>query len=316
MAPSSHTYDAFIRSTPAEVWAAITDPAITSQYFHHAAFISDLVPGSPYHYRCANGDVSVDGVVEEVDLGRRLVLTWQVRYRPALAEEPPGRVEWLVDPVDEVGEITRLTLRHFDLGFSPLSSDHAALSWVGVIDSMKTLLETGEPLGDFLIDRVPSPPDEELHRRLAMKTNGETWELLVSDQLKETTAEAPELFHRLLDRAHASAYHWERATEDGAVERARAAWMLSRCYAVAGQAELAMQYADRCVSLTEAAPEAADFDVAYTHEALARAAALAGDLERARVERAAAAGVAIAGAEDKKIFDADLAVGPWFGLDR
>ena len=57
-----------------------------------------------------------------------------------------------------------------------------------------------------------------------------------------------------------------------------------------------------------------DFDLAYAHEALARAAAAAGRAEEAQRHRAAAAAVPIADDEDRKIFLADLEAEPWFGV--
>ena len=318
MASPSHVYETFIRATPAEVWTAITDPDFTRRYFHETAFTTDLKPGSSHRYVMANGEAAVDGVVEEVEPQQRLIITWHVLYDAAMAEEPPGRVEWLLRPANDDESVTRVTLRHYDLGLSPLTSDDVALGWVGVIDSMKTLLETGESLGALNIPPTPATSVEDEHRRLGVKANGETWELLVSDAVKQATnggTTDPALMQQLLERAHASSYHWDRATADGAIQRARAAWMLARCYTVAGQAELAMQYAERCVALTAAAPEAADFDHAYTHEALARVHALAGDLEAAGTEHAAAAAAVIEGAEDRKIFEGDLADGPWFGLE-
>lgn len=315
MAAPSHVYETFIKATPAEVWTAITDPDFTKRYFHETAFTTDLIPGSAHRYVMANGEAAVDGVVEEVEVGSRLVITWHVLYDAAMAEEPPGRVEWVLNPANESETVTRVTLRHFDLGMSPLTSDNVALGWVGVIDSMKTLLETGESLGPLAIESPQSASDAEEHRRRAGKANGETWEMLVSGALAEATAENPEPFHELIERAQASSYHWQRATDEGAVERARAAWLLARCYTVAGHADLAMQHANRCAALTEAAAAAADFDVAYSHEAQARALALAGKVDEAKVEHAAATAVVIADAEDKKIFDGDLEDGPWFGFD-
>ena len=44
-----------------------------------------------------DGADAVVGVIEEVDPPRRLVMTWRVLYDPAIAEEPPSRVEWLLD---------------------------------------------------------------------------------------------------------------------------------------------------------------------------------------------------------------------------
>ena len=314
MAAPKHVYETFIKATPAEVWAAITRPEFTERYFHNTRFESDLTPGAGVRYVVGDGTTAVEGTIEELDIGERLVMTWHVLYDAAMADEPPSRVEWILRPADDAGSITRLTLRHFDLGLSPRTSDNVAVGWVGVLDGMKTLLETGEPLGEVLIDDAgaaespASAGDRSEHRRLAAAANGEAWELLASDELAEGDRE------ELVERGYASAYHWRRATEPGAVEQARAAWLLARIHALLGHPDAAVGHAERCSALTAAA-DGADFDTAYAHEALARAYALAGRVEEAAKERVAAASVAIADPQDREIFEADLAAEPWFGLE-
>jgi hypothetical protein len=51
---------------------------------------------------------------------------------------------------------------------------------------------------------------------------------------------------------------------------------------------------------------------------MARALACAGDLDQAATwhSRATAAGATVADDEDRQIFTDDLAIGPWFGLNR
>lgn len=159
MAAPQHIYETFIRATPAEVWAAITRPEFTRNYFHHTSFEADLVPEGRFRYVLPDGSVAVDGTIEEVDEGRRLVMTWHVLYDPAMADEAPSRVEWNLRPANDDGSVTRLTLRHFDLETSPLTSDQVALGWVGVLDSMKTLLETGQALGDLTFEDVAAAMD-------------------------------------------------------------------------------------------------------------------------------------------------------------
>ena len=61
-------------------------------------------------------------------------------------------------------------------------------------------------------------------------------------------------------------------------------------------------------------PACEDFDLAYAHEARARALACLGRLDEAGAELAAARAVPIADDEDRKILDGDLAAGPWYGL--
>lgn len=92
----------------------------------------------------------------------------------------------------------------------------------------------------------------------------------------------------MLHAAHASLWHWSRPGVGKPVNRARGEWQVSRVYAAAGRSEPAMTHAHRCLALCKA-HHITDFDLAFAHEAIARAAALAGDtqqrsehLERAR----------------------------------
>jgi len=308
MSTPRHVYHVHIRATADAVWQALTDPAFTREYFHRTAIESTFQPGAPWRMTLVDGNPAVEGVIEEADPPRRLVMTWRVLYDAAMAEEPPSRVEWVLT---ENGEgVTRVTTVHRDLGRSPLTSAGVEDGWHWVLDSLKSLLETGTAL-----DGSEAPPpdldggegDGDLHRQLAVDANNATWELLGRDDL--TPAEAEEL----LGRAHAAAHHWRRAAGRGPANDARAAWLVSRAYVALGHGDLALDQARRSASIVEDAG-LADFDLAYAHEATARALACLGHVDEAAVELAAARGVPIADDEDRAIVEADLAAGPWFGL--
>jgi hypothetical protein len=143
----------------------------------------------------------------------------------------------------------------------------------------------------------------------AKRFNGKTWELL---DKKERTQEENEL---LVDYAHASLAHW-RAAGTG-VHLQRGVWMLARVNLVLGNTQLATQYAQRCLELTEQHKELlADFDFAFAYECVARAQALAGNRAEALKYRELAekAGAAIQDEEDRQIFFDDFNGGDWHGL--
>ena len=108
-------------------------------------------------------------------------------------------------------------------------------------------------------------------------------------------------------------HHWRRAARRGPENAARAAWLVSRAHVALGQGDAALYHADRSAAVVATAG-LADFDLAYAHEARARALACLGRLEEAEAELAAARAVPIADDEDRQIVDGDLAAGPWFGL--
>ncbi len=308
MALPRHSYETFIRATPAEVWAAITQPQFTRRYFHDTSFESDLEPGSRHRYVLAGDVTAVDGTIEEVDEGRRLVMTWHVLYDAAMAEEPPSRVEWILRPANDDATVTRLTVNHYDLGLSPLTSDNVALGWVGVLHSLKSMLETGEGLGPLTMSEVEAAPSH--HRSLAAEANNSAWDLLGRHNLSEDHID------ELIELAHAASHHWRQATQPGAIQRARAAWMLARCHTVAGHADLALRHAQRCAALTAESPDSADFDHVYALEALARANALCGEATVATEQLDEAWAIPVADPEDRRIIEGDLVAEPWFGIER
>lgn len=309
-----HVYQTYIRASADRVWAAITDPEFTQRYFHRTAFESALEPGSPYRMVLPDGSDAVVGTIEEVEPSKRLVMTWRVLYDAAAAEEPPSRVEWLLT---EGGDgVTKLTTIHRDLGLSPRTSESVADGWVWVLQSMKSLLETGESLPG----RAPEAEEDaaaaaasvddaaaEQHRSQGITANNSAWELLDGRALSADEVDD------VLGRAYAAAYHWRRAARRGPENAARGSWLLSRVHAVLGHGELALYHADRCMAVVESAG-LVDFDLAYAHEARARALACLGRLDDAAIELKAAHAVPIAEADDKAILDGDLAAEPWYGL--
>lgn len=313
MAATAHLYEIFIRAPRERVWEALTDPDMTAEYFHGTRLESTGVAGEGFRYvSAATGVDMVDGVIETFEPPHRLVMTWHVLYDTEMAAEPPSRVEWTLTPANDDGSVTRVTLRHGDLALSPMTWANLQLGWVGVIDSLKSWLETGESLPD--VDTAPGTTDPgeiegNWHRAQGVIANNSVWELL--DGREHTPEEADEL----LQRAYASAYHWKRATGATVINRARASWMMSRAHVTLGHGPVALFHADRCATFTEqAVHDAADFDHAYAYEARARALACLGRLDEAREMRRRAESVTVADEEDRAIVEGDLAAEPWFGL--
>lgn len=301
MAITKHVYQIFIKATPQQVWDALVEPSWTRRYFHETAFDSPPVKGEPFRTSTPDGSGAIDGVIEELDPPHRLVHTWHTLYDAELSKEPPSRVEWTVDQVGD--GLTRLRLEHGDLAFSPLTWAHVKDGWVWVLDGLKTLVETGESLPAISapLDLVDDAAGE-WHRAQAIECNNATWEMIEADRTPENDEE-------MLRRAYASNYHWSRAARRGPANDARGAWLLAKVQLLVGQPQLSLRYADQCMSVCmEHGLE--DFDLAYAYEARARALKALGDDVGAAQNWEMARSVPIAEEEDKKILDADLAVGP------
>ena len=299
-----HRYRIFIKATPQQVWDGIVDPAFTRQYFHGTAFDAPPQAGQPYRTSLAGGGPAVDGTIEVCEPPHRLVQTWHVLYDAAMSEEPPSRVEWLLTSVGD--GLTQLDVVHGDLARSPLTWATVKDGWVWILDGLKTLLETGQPLPAPTDDGPPPVVDDirgGWHRSQGIECNNSVWELI--DKAERTPADDEEM----LRRAYGSAYHWQRAKGRGPENEARALWMLSKVHLLAGLPERALHYGEACVAQC-AEHGLADFDLAYALECRARALRAVGREAEALAEWERAKAVPIADPEDLAILEADLAVGP------
>ena len=140
--PPRHVYEILIRTTPERLWRAITDPADTQLYYYGTKVRSDWVPGSRMVYY--DGDeISLDCKIVEIEPPHRLVHTFTMVYDPEMAAERPSRVTWVIE---KEGEVCRLTLVHDDFDGETKTYREVEHGWAEILSSLKTLLETGEPL--------------------------------------------------------------------------------------------------------------------------------------------------------------------------
>ena len=139
-AQTTQVYSVFIRATPEQVWDAITKAEFTQQYFFGANI--EVRDGRRFS---AIGETAWEEEVFETDPPHRLVHGWIAAYDPDLAAEAESRVTWEIEPQD--GGITKLTVVHDQLEGAPKTAESVAGGWMYVLSGLKTLLETGKPLG-------------------------------------------------------------------------------------------------------------------------------------------------------------------------
>jgi DNA-binding transcriptional ArsR family regulator/uncharacterized protein YndB with AHSA1/START domain len=158
MQKPSFVYTTYIRTTPAELWRALTEPAFTRRYWD-TTFDTDWSVGSTMaweHHGVTIADP--DQIVLESDPYRRLSYTWHTftpewaeavgfddELRDKVAAERRSKVTFDIEPV---GQMVKLTVVHDD--FEPGSTVLGLISegWPRLLADLKTLLETGETLPD------------------------------------------------------------------------------------------------------------------------------------------------------------------------
>lgn len=303
MAITRHQYRIFIKAPIEQVWNALLDPAFTRRYFHGTAFDAPPVTGQPYRTSMGGGSPALDGMIEACEAPHRLVQTWHVLYDAAMEAEPPSRVEWTLAIAGD--GLTQLDVIHGDLARSPLTWAHVKDGWVWILDGLKTLLETGEDLPPATSGQGAVIDDAagDWHRAQGIECNNSLWDLIGT---ADRTAGDDE---EMLRRAYSSAYHWQRAKGTGPANEARALYMLAKVHLLVGHAERSLHYADACLAQCQQFG-LVDFDLAYAHEARARALRALGREDEGLAAWAAAKAVAIADPEDQEIVDGDFADAP------
>jgi uncharacterized protein YndB with AHSA1/START domain len=142
-AKSSFVYVTYIRTTPEELWAALTTPEFMKKYWFGMNVETDWKVGSPWKLVFPDGRVADTGEVVEIEKPKRLVLKWRNEFRSELHEE--GYARCAIE-IEQAGEVAKLTITH-DID-KPGSKLIEAVSggWPKILSSLKTLLETGTAL--------------------------------------------------------------------------------------------------------------------------------------------------------------------------
>ena len=143
---TSFVYVTYIRATPEKVFEAITRPDVARRYWGHEN-VSDWRPGSRWEHVRANPARTVELVGEVVEHAppRRLVITWA---NASQADDPDrySRVSFDIVPFDGM---VQLTVTHDELEKGSGMAAGISKGWPRVLSSLKSFLETGEPIDVF-----------------------------------------------------------------------------------------------------------------------------------------------------------------------
>ena len=108
------------------------------------------------------------------------------------------------------------------------------------------------------------------HRYFAVECFNGTWALI------DKPTRSPIEEEQMLLRSFASFFHWTQRPDCTAENRSISLWQISRVYALLGQPENALRYAEQCRA-ESAAPDLPPYCTGFAYEALARASMLVGD---------------------------------------
>jgi hypothetical protein len=143
--------------------------------------------------------------------------------------------------------------------------------------------------------RLPDGSDpQSWHRHFAMEGNNRAWQLSVEPR-------DPARDRKMLDAAHASAWHWAVAGTE--LNHMRARMLLAEVHALLGHGATALAYAREMREYFIRKTDTPDWEIAFAHVVYAHAAHAAGELApyRAAYRDATAAIAAISDEEGRAI---------------
>ena len=143
MANSRFIYVTYIRTTPEKLWKALIEPEFTRQYWVETWQESEWTPGASWQLTIPDGRVGDSGEILEIEPQRRLVLSWRNEFKPELRAEGYSRLTY---ELEQQGEMVKLTVIHEMEKAGSKFIDEVSGGWPMILASLKSYLETGEPL--------------------------------------------------------------------------------------------------------------------------------------------------------------------------
>lgn len=135
-----------IKSTPEQVWQALTDPAKTSKFWFNCSVRSTWEIGSPFELWSGEGEKRVEGRILDLNRPHKLVLMWRLLTIPDAADDAPSRITWEIEPHAELPGVTLVTVVHDEFERAARTAQILENGVPIILSGLKTLLETGSTL--------------------------------------------------------------------------------------------------------------------------------------------------------------------------
>ena len=140
-AKSSFVYVTYIRTTPDQLWAALTTSEFMKKYWFGMNIETDWEAGSPWKLIFPDGRIADTGEIVEFDRPRRIVLKWRNEFRPELTAEGYARCSIELEPQDGA---VKLTISHTIERAGSKLIEAVSGGWPRILSNLKSLLETGD----------------------------------------------------------------------------------------------------------------------------------------------------------------------------
>jgi len=163
-------YVTYIATTPDKVWQALTTGDLTRQFFFGRRVEIELQPGGTFRFWQPDGTLDVEGKVVECDPPRKLSVTWRVMWHEEMRKLPDCLVTYQIDDLGKVVRLTMTEAHQIDLDDRMLEGGRRG--WPVILNNLKTLLETGQPMPEFDFMSGAKTAIEEMKQAAREQTGG------------------------------------------------------------------------------------------------------------------------------------------------
>jgi uncharacterized protein YndB with AHSA1/START domain len=140
-AASRFVYVTYIRTTPEQLWSALTTTDVIARFWFGMTLRTDWTRGAAWQLVFQDGRIADGGEILEFDPPKRLVLAWRNEWNPEFKAEGVGTCTIELEPAEGA---VKLTVHH---AMQPAESRFigaVAGGWPKILSNLKSLLETGE----------------------------------------------------------------------------------------------------------------------------------------------------------------------------
>jgi uncharacterized protein YndB with AHSA1/START domain len=149
-------YVTYIATTAEKVWQALTTGDLTAQFFFGRRIEIETKPDGAFRFWQPDGKLDVEGKVMECDPPRMLSVTWRVMWIEEMRKLPECLVTY---QIDDLGEVVRLTMTEsHQIELDEKMLEGGRRGWPVILNNLKTLLETGQPMPTFNFMGDAKPP--------------------------------------------------------------------------------------------------------------------------------------------------------------
>jgi len=163
-------YVTYIAATTEKVWQALTTGDLTKKFFFGRRIEIETKPDGAFRLWQPDGTLDVEGRVVICDPPRKLAVTWRVMWIEEMRNLPECLVTY---QIDDLGKVVRLTMTEsHQIELDDKMLEGGRRGWPVILNNLKTLLETGEPMPEFDFMRDASQSLDEM-KEAARKYTGD-----------------------------------------------------------------------------------------------------------------------------------------------